>query len=92
MTATRVGDSPRRIGGAERVTGKQQYVADIRLADALHARLVTVDCARARIISIDKTAAEGLPGVQLVMTSDDLPAPMRRFGPQFEDRPVIAIG
>ena len=92
MSAARIGDSPNRVGGRERVTGQQLYVADIRLPGTLQARLVTLDCARARIISIDKTAAENLPGVSLVMTAADLPQPVPRFGPQFEDRPVLAVG
>jgi CO/xanthine dehydrogenase Mo-binding subunit len=92
MSANRIGASPARVGGYERVTGLQQYVADIHLPDELHARLVTVDCARARIISIDTGAAELVPGVRLVMTAADLPQPVPRFGPQFEDRPVLAVG
>ncbi len=92
MNAARIGDSPNRVGGRERVTGQQMYVADIRLPGTLQAKLVTLDCARARIISIDKTAAENLPGVSLVMTAADLPQPVPRFGPQFEDRPVLAVG
>ena len=88
----RVGASPRRVGGHERVTGDQMYVADIRVPDVLHAKLVTLDCARARIVSIDTTAAEAVPGVRLVMTPAHLPVPMPRFGPQFEDRPVLAVG
>ena len=83
-----VGTSPRRGGGYGRVTGHQEYLADIRVADMLHSKLVTIDCARARIISIDASAAEKLPGVQFVMTPDDLPKPMIRFGPQFQDREV----
>jgi CO/xanthine dehydrogenase Mo-binding subunit len=67
-------------------------VADIRLPDILEAKLVTIDCARARIISIDTSAAMQIPGVRLVMTAADLPDPMPRFGPQQEDRPVIAVG
>ena len=88
----RIGASPRRVGGHDRVTGGQRYVADVRLADALHVKLVTLDCARARIVSIDTTAAERVAGVHLVMTPADLPDPMPRFGPQFEDRPVLAVG
>ena len=92
MTSTKIGASPRRVGGHERVTGEQQYVADVRLPDMLHAKLVTIDCAHARVVSIDKSAAENLPGVRLVMTAADLPQPVPRFGPQFNDRPVIATG
>jgi CO/xanthine dehydrogenase Mo-binding subunit len=88
----RVGSSPRRVGGHGRVTGEQAYVADLAIPDVLHAALVTLDCARARIVSIDTTAALLVPGVRLVMTPADLPVPMPRFGPQFVDRPVLAVG
>ena len=87
-----VGASPRRGGGYGRVTGHQEYLADIHLPDMLHAKLVTISVARARIINIDTTAAEQVPGVVFVMTPDDLPKPMIRFGPQFQDRPVLADG
>ena len=92
MSATRIGASPNRVGGLGRVTGRNEYVADIRLPGVLEARLVTLDCARARILSIDASAALAVPGVRLVMTAADLPQPVPRFGPQFEDRPVIAVG
>jgi len=92
MSTSRIGASPTRVGGHGRVTGLQQYVADIRLQDVLQVKLVTLDCARARIISIDTSAAEQVPGVHLVMTAADLPQPVPRFGPQFVDRPVLAVG
>jgi CO/xanthine dehydrogenase Mo-binding subunit len=87
-----VGGSPARVGGLDRVTGRQAYVADLRLEGVLHARLVGLDCARARIIKIDDRAAREVPGVRLVFSAADLPDPMPRFGPQFQDRPVIATG
>ncbi|MGZ6312277.1 MAG: xanthine dehydrogenase family protein molybdopterin-binding subunit [Candidatus Limnocylindrales bacterium] len=87
-----VGASPQRVGGQGRVTGQQQYVADIHLPDELEAKLVTLDCARARILSIDTSAAAQVPGVRLVLTAADLPQPVPRFGPQFQDRPVLAVG
>lgn len=87
-----VGASPRRSGGYGRVTGHIEYLADIKLHDVLHAQLITLDCTRARIKSIDVTEAEKVPGVHFVMTPDDLPKPMPRFGPTFQDRPVLADG
>ena len=36
---TLVGDSPNRVGGIGRVTGGQAYLADLKVADALHNRL-----------------------------------------------------
>jgi CO/xanthine dehydrogenase Mo-binding subunit len=87
-----VGSSPNRVGGRDRVTGAQKYVADVHLVDELQAKLVKIDEARARIISIDTTKAEQVPGVRLILTPDDLPHPMPRFGPQYRDRPVLAAG
>jgi CO/xanthine dehydrogenase Mo-binding subunit len=93
MTANgMVGASPNRVGGRDRVTGAQQYVADIHFTGELHAKLVKIEESRARIISIDTTKAEQVPGVRLILTPDDLPKPMPRFGPQYQDRPVLAAG
>ncbi len=87
-----IGTSAQRSGGPARTTGAYRYLGDIRLPNVLHAKLVTVDCARARIRSIDTTAARALPGVAVVMTAADLPQPVPRFGPQYIDRPVLATG
>lgn len=91
MTSGMVGASPRRVGGPERVTGSQRYVADIHLPGELHVKLVTLDAPRARIHSIDTSRAEQMPGVVTVLTPDDLPQPIPRYGPQFQDRPVLAV-
>ena len=86
-----IGVSAERVGGLARVTGAYQYVGDIRLADVLHVKLVTLPCAHARIRTVDISAAERVPGVRLVMTAASLPQPVPRFGPQFQDRPVLAV-
>ncbi len=87
-----VGERRARVGGRERVTGSQRYVADIPLDDVLHVKLVTLPVARARIVRIDASEALRIDGVRLVFTAADLPDPMPRFGPQLRDRPVIATG
>lgn len=87
-----IGASFRRVGGIGRVTGRQQYVADIELPGVLEVRLVKLDCGHARIISIDTSEAEKVPGVVLITTAADFPHPMPRFGPDHQDRPVIATG
>jgi len=90
LNGDRVGASVRRVGGHERVTGQQKFVGDIRLDDMLHVKLVTVDCAHARILSINSEHARALPGVRDVVSAADLPNPMPRFGPIYQDRPVLA--
>ncbi|MHC4712420.1 MAG: xanthine dehydrogenase family protein molybdopterin-binding subunit [Planctomycetota bacterium] len=87
-----VGRPVRRIGGRERVTGKLAYAADMRIPGMLHAKLVTLDCAHARIVSINTSAAANLPGVQCILTAADLPQPVPRYGPVDNDRPVLAVG
>jgi CO/xanthine dehydrogenase Mo-binding subunit/aerobic-type carbon monoxide dehydrogenase small subunit (CoxS/CutS family) len=87
-----VGVGAERFGGRERVTGRQQFLADISLDDMLYVKLVTLDAARARIISIDTAAARAVPGVVDIMTADDLPTPVPRFGPVYKDRPILAVG
>lgn len=91
MTAEAIGTSYARTGGLERVTGALQYLADIRLNDVLQVKLIHLDVARARILSIDTSEAEAVPGVRCVMTAADLPDPMPRFGPHAQDRPVLAV-
>ncbi|WP_205857402.1 xanthine dehydrogenase family protein molybdopterin-binding subunit, partial [Phytoactinopolyspora endophytica] len=84
-----IGTSRARVGGRERLDGTQQFLADLRLERLAHVKLVTLDVARARILSVDDSAAREVPGVLDVVTAADLPA--QRFGPAFEDRPVIAL-
>ena len=91
MTDHAIGVSARRVGGADRVTGRQEFVGDVRLDGLLHVKLVTLDCARARILSIDTSDALAVPGVHAVVTAADFPDPMPRFGPVQQDRPVLAV-
>ena len=87
-----IGQATRRVGGEGRVTGDQRYMADLPFDDALHVRLVTLDVARARIDRIDADAARRLPGVVDMITPEDLPKPMPRFGAGYRDRPMLAVG
>ena len=91
MTTDWIGRSPRRVGGFERVTGAQQFVADIRLDGMLSVKLVHLNCGHARIGAIDTRAAQRVAGVHCILTAGDLPQPMPRFGPTFQDRPVLAV-
>jgi CO/xanthine dehydrogenase Mo-binding subunit len=46
--------------------------------------------AHARIVSVDVTAAVGLPGVHAVLTHEDVPG-AKRYGLEFADQPVLAV-
>ena len=68
-----VGTRPIRHDGVDKVTGRAQYGADIRFAGLLHGKILRSPHAHARIVSIDASRAEALPGVRAVVTAKDLP-------------------
>jgi len=69
-----IGTRPIRPDGVEKVTGKAQFGADIRLPGLVFGKVLRSPHAHARIISIDTNAAEAMPGVLGVITAKDLPA------------------
>ena len=68
-----VGTRPIRHDGADKVTGRAQYSADIQLPGLLHAKTLRSPHPHARIRSIDASRALALPGVRAVVTSAELP-------------------
>lgn len=86
-----IGRPINRVGGPERAAGTYRYVGDIKISNVLHTKLVHLDCGRARISSIDTSAALQVPGVRAVLTGKELPPSVKRFGPANKDRPILAI-
>ena len=70
-----VGSRPIRHDGAEKVTGRARYSADITLPGMLYAKVLRSPHAHARIRNIDTSKAEAMPGVRAVVTSAALPQP-----------------
>ena len=68
-----VGTRPTRHDARDKVTGLAHYSADVHPAGLLHGRVLRSPHAHARIISIDTSKAEAVPGVRAVATSADLP-------------------
>jgi CO/xanthine dehydrogenase Mo-binding subunit len=56
------------------LTGRQQYLDDVRVPGALEAALVRSPFAHARIRSLDTSRALAVPGVHLVVTGEQLAA------------------
>ena len=73
MTELRhVGSRATRIDGRDKVTGAAEFVDDIEFGpDLLHAAVVESPHAHARIVDIDTSTAEGMPGVVTVVTGRD---------------------
>ena len=87
-----IGKSVERVGGVDRVTGAQMFTADFKMDRVLQVKLMSLDCAHARITSIDTAAASRVAGVRGVFTGADFGQPVPKFGPTFVDRPIIADG
>ena len=68
-----VGTRPVRPDGVDKVTGRAQYGADVKLTGLLHAKVLRSPHPHARIKSLDTSRAEAHPGVRAVVTSRDLP-------------------
>ena len=66
-----IGQPVTRKEDRRRLTGQGWYVADIDLARQTHAVFVLSPHAHARIGTVDKAAAEQLPGVYAVLTGEE---------------------
>lgn len=68
--------------------GQTRYIDDLSFPGMLHARIKRAGVASARIVRIDTSAAEAMPGVMAVLTGRDIP--VNSFGPSLQDQPVLA--
>ncbi|WP_227497213.1 molybdopterin-dependent oxidoreductase [Planctomonas psychrotolerans] len=66
--------------GARIVSGREEYTLDLPTRSVLHLKILGSPHASARVLSIDTTAAEALPGVRLVLTAEDSPATLFSTG------------
>jgi xanthine dehydrogenase molybdenum-binding subunit len=71
--ASVIGQRVRDKAAFERVNGTLEFSNDVQLPGMLHARLLKSPHARARVISVDASAAAAVPGVKLVMTKEHFP-------------------
>jgi 4-hydroxybenzoyl-CoA reductase alpha subunit len=66
-----LGKSMPRVDAKLKVTGEAKYAADIELPDVLWGQIKRSPYAHARILNIDTSKAEKLPGVMAVTTGKD---------------------
>lgn len=84
-----VGKSIPRIDAKEKVLGQTKFGADFKVPGMLYAKLVTSPYPHAKILKVDTSEAEKVPGVRAVITSKDTPEPEVLCGLMRYDRPVI---
>jgi CO/xanthine dehydrogenase Mo-binding subunit len=88
-TRGRVGDSPKRPDGRQKVTGEFAYSSDLWLEGMLWGATLRSPHPSALIKSIDIAAALKTPGVRAVLTHEDVPGRLS-YGLEHLDQPVLA--
>ena len=88
-----VGKSIPRLEGRAKVTGRAEYVHNLRLPGMLHGKIFRSTVAHGRIKRIDVAAARAVPGVHRVVTGEDIRTivPDPHYGPAFHDQPILAF-
>jgi xanthine dehydrogenase molybdenum-binding subunit len=79
-----------RVDAADKVSGRSQYAGDVHLPSMLICKVLKSSRPHARILRIDTSRAEQVPGVRAVITGHDIPNV--RFGSgAVKDRRVFAL-
>lgn len=66
-----IGTRQPRLDGPEKVSGRALFTDDVRPAGMLHGKILRSRYKHARILKLDTSKAEGLPGVKAVITAAD---------------------
>ena len=85
----KVGTNYERVEASGKLTGDAVYTSDMALPGMLHAAIKKSPHARARIISIDTSAAQALPGVRAVLVGEELDY---KLGLYVVDKDILAKG
>jgi aldehyde oxidoreductase len=72
-----VGERMMRVDAPAKAVGEAKYADDLVFPDMLHGTALRSAYPRARIVSIDTSAAEALPGVACVLTASDIPGKIK---------------
>jgi CO/xanthine dehydrogenase Mo-binding subunit len=88
-----VGRSIPRLEARAKVTGRAEYVHNLRLPGMLYGKIFRSTVAHGRIRRIDTAAAQAVEGVHRVVTAEDIRKmiPDPYYGPAFHDQPILAI-
>src|SRR5262244_287307 len=89
---SQIGRSVPRTEGRDKVTGRAEYVHNMRLPGMLVAKIFRSTVAHGLIKSIDTSGARKITGVLHVVTIDDIRKliPNPYYGPAFHDQPILA--
>ncbi len=86
-----IGKSVPKIDGRVKVTGQAKYTGDLKLSNMLVGKILTSPHAHAKILNIDTSQAEQLPGVKAVITHKDVPDLKYGISPARWDENIFCI-
>jgi carbon-monoxide dehydrogenase large subunit len=86
-----VGKSVLRRDARTKVLGREEFCIDLKLPGMLHAKVLGSPYPHAKILTIDTSVAEKLPGVRCVVTDKDAPQKLTGTG-TVRDMPLLARG
>jgi len=84
-----VGTRHPKLDAMDKVQGKAVYIHDLKVPRMLYGKILWSEHAHARIVKIDTSRAEKLPGVKTVITGYNTPEIRTGF---FKDNPVLKKG
>ena len=84
-----VGSSPLRADAWDKVRGNGVYIEDLKFPGLIYGKVLRSSYAHAKIVLIDVSEAEKLPGVKGIVTGQDLPF---LHGESCLDEPYLAKG
>ena len=85
---SQIGQSTPVRDAALKVTGRKQYVGDMKLRGMLYGEVVFSRVAHAKIKSIDTSAAEALPGVRAVVCYKNSPDTLYNSAVRFYEHQI----
>lgn len=94
MELADIGKTFRRLDYETKVTGRAQYLADLRVPGMCHGKILRSPYPHARIRKLDASKALSVPGVIAVLTRDDIVQDQGidpYYGPVFKDQTIVAV-
>jgi CO/xanthine dehydrogenase Mo-binding subunit len=88
-----VGRDIPRLEVRAKVTGRTEYVHNLRLPGMLYGKIARAAVPHGRIRNIDTSAAKAVAGVHRVVTGEDIRKLIAEpyYGPAFHDQPILAL-
>ena len=83
-----VGQRVTRPDGHLHGLGQTKYIDDMTFPNMIHAKILRSEQAHARILNVDTSEAEKMPGVLATLTGKEIP--VNSFGPSIQDQPILA--